>query len=77
MRGEYQAHVDAIARAICAETCAFKGEPPCWQLVEIGERVMFPPPTCDEPGCVALARAAYAVVALAESALSPTEGQEP
>lgn len=74
MKGEYQAHIDAISRAICAETCAYKGEPPCWRLVETGERVMFPPPTCDEPGCVALARAAYLVVALAEAALSPAEG---
>ena len=50
--------IDAVARAICRETCAYKGEPPCWELVEDGERVMFPPPTCDEPGCMALAEVA-------------------
>jgi len=64
MKEEYNAWIDAIARMICLETCAFKGEPPCWELVDAGERVMFPPPTCDEPGCVALARAAYTAMAL-------------
>lgn len=73
MKGDRQAHINAIARAICLETCAFKGEPPCWDNAFADEP--FPPPTCDEPGCVALARAAYLVVALAEAALSPSEGQ--
>ena len=59
--------IDAIARAICRETCAYKGEPPCWKLVEAGERVMFPPPTCDEPGCFALAEAAFAAVRAMET----------
>jgi hypothetical protein len=49
---------DAIARGLCQEKCAFRGEPPCWKMVEAGERVMFPPPTCDEPGCFAEATAA-------------------
>ena len=62
MKEEYNARIDAITRAICRETCAYKGEPPCWKLVENGERVMFPPPTCDEPGCFALAEAAVDAV---------------
>jgi hypothetical protein len=38
-----------VARAICAEKCAFKGEMPCWQ---IGDGLS---PNCDEPGCYSLA----------------------
>jgi hypothetical protein len=45
--------IDAAARRICREVCAFMGEPPCWS---IGEQ--WPPPLCDDPGCIALARAA-------------------
>lgn len=40
------------ARAICAERCAFYGEPPCWK---VGDGLS---PDCDEPGCEALAAAA-------------------
>jgi hypothetical protein len=43
-----------VARAICAEKCAFMGDLPCWQ---IGEGLS---PDCDEPGCLALAQAAVA-----------------
>lgn len=43
---------DKIARVICQEQCAFRGEPPCWQVS--GE---WPNPNCDEPGCHALADA--------------------
>ena len=43
---------EKIARAICREQCAFRGEPPCWQVS--GE---WPNPNCDEPGCHALADA--------------------
>jgi len=49
--------VEAMAKAICAETCAFKGEPPCYDMDE-----RFPPPACDEPGCLWLAWAALAAV---------------
>lgn len=42
-----------VARAICRETCAFMGEPPCFDLP--GE---WPPEICSEPGCEALAMAA-------------------
>ncbi len=62
MKEEYNAWIEAIARSICLETCAFKGEPPCWDNAFADEP--FPPPTCDEPGCVALARAAYTAMAL-------------
>jgi hypothetical protein len=45
---------DTIDRAICAETCAYVGEPPCWSLPSD-----WPNPDCDEPGCSALADAAW------------------
>jgi hypothetical protein len=48
--------VGPAARAICAETCAFMGEPPCWNTGG------WPNPECDEPGCFALARAALAAL---------------
>ena len=50
--------IDAVARAICQEQCAFYGETPCWKMVEDGEFSVFPPVTCDEPGCFVLAVAA-------------------
>ena len=49
--------VEKVAAAICAERCAFYGEPPCWKIE--GE---WPPKSCDEPGCVALAQAAIAAM---------------
>jgi hypothetical protein len=45
---------DKIARAICAEQCAFYGDPPCWKTGE------WPNGECDEPGCMALAQAVVA-----------------
>ena len=45
---------DRIAHAICAEKCAFRGDPPCYTVFS------DEPPKCDEPGCMALARAAVA-----------------
>jgi hypothetical protein len=47
-----------VARAICAEKCAFYGEKPCWQ---IGEGLS---PDCGQlgPGCLALAQAAVAAL---------------
>ena len=48
--------IDRIARAICRETCAFMGEPPCFDLEEgDGSLVPWPNPDCDEPGCRELA----------------------
>lgn len=49
------AEIDRMARAICREQCAFYGEPPCH---ETGE---WPNTGCNEPGCMALARAAAEV----------------
>ena len=46
---------DRIARAICAEKCAFYGEPACYRIAE------WPNEHCDEPGCMALALAVLAV----------------
>jgi hypothetical protein len=34
---------EVIARAICAESCAFRGEPPCWKA----EGEPWPQPTDD------------------------------
>ena len=49
------AQIERVAIAICQETCAFYGEPPCWKIVapEAWEK-----DDCGEPGCRALARAA-------------------
>lgn len=44
--------VEATARAVCQERCAFMGEPPCWKVGE------WPNTECDEPGCIAVATAA-------------------
>jgi hypothetical protein len=50
-----------VAKAICAETCAHMGEPPCWSVRgDQGEELSWPPEKCDEPGCIALAQAAFA-----------------
>lgn len=52
----------AIARAICRETCAFKGDPPCFEVEADDEgELPWPPPLCDEPGCMALAEAVAAL----------------
>jgi hypothetical protein len=50
-----EAEIDRIARAICQEQCAFYGEPPCHDHG-------WPNEGCDEPGCIALARAAAEVI---------------
>ena len=56
--------LERVARAICAEKCAFMGEPPCYSVE--GE---WPNPNCQEPGCHAEAQAAIA-------ALEPVTVQE-
>lgn len=55
---------ETIARALCREQCAFRGEPPCF-LVEDnqGDPLPWPNPNCDEPGCHALAAAAVEALA--------------
>ncbi|MCA3704230.1 MAG: hypothetical protein INF12_14505 [Methylobacterium sp.] len=50
---------EEIAKAVCAETCAFKGEPPCHSF----DGLKFPPDTCDEPGCEAIAMAVAPIIA--------------
>lgn len=45
--------VQAIARRICRERCAYMGEPACWAVG--GE---WPNPNCDDPGCQAFAEVA-------------------
>lgn len=52
--------IERLARAICRETCAFYGEPPCWQEDgKLSEK-------CNEHGCEALAMAAAEEARLAE-----------
>ncbi len=53
--------IEKVARAICAERCAWAGEPPCWKIMD-GSNYQWPPETCDEPGCVAFAQAAVAAM---------------
>lgn len=48
---------EKVARAICAEKCAFMGEPPCYSVE--GE---WPNRNCSEPGCHAEAQAAIAAL---------------
>ncbi|SCB51782.1 hypothetical protein GA0061099_102150 [Bradyrhizobium yuanmingense] len=50
--------IDKIARTICQEQCAYRGEPACWKVLN-GEpsEWAWPNPNCDEPGCMALAKA--------------------
>jgi hypothetical protein len=57
-----QEMVNKVARAICAERCAFKGEYPCYSLAAAAKGKKYPPETCDDPGCEALARAAVVAV---------------
>jgi hypothetical protein len=48
---------EAVARALCAERCAFYGDPPCWQVCQkdwdCGDQR-------NDVGCMALARAVLA-----------------
>lgn len=54
---------DQVARAICAETCAHMGEPPCYSVRDDQDKPLpWPNPNCDEPGCQALALAAVAAM---------------
>ncbi|WP_199252628.1 hypothetical protein [Chachezhania sediminis] len=62
---------DTIARAICQERCAFKGEPACWQVVPDE----WPNPNCDDPGCQALATVAMAATAAADGDTCDTCGR--
>lgn len=56
--------VEKVAKAICAESCAFMGEPACWRFEkdDRGNPLPWPPEGCSEPGCMALAIAACAVI---------------
>lgn len=70
--------VERVAKAICAEKCAYRGEPSCAVVIE-GTAYSFPPETCCEPGCLAEARAACAVaraIVLEEAAKVVTEHYE-
>lgn len=49
---------ERVARAICREKCAFRGEPPCWDSAF--DDKPFPPEGCCEPGCLSEAVAALA-----------------
>jgi hypothetical protein len=58
LRALLQASQEDVARAICAEKCAYYGEPPCWRIAPDD----FATKDCDEPGCRALAAAALAAL---------------
>lgn len=47
----HPARFDKAIRAVCAESCAHRGEPPCWEICP----EEWPNPNCDEPGCKWLA----------------------
>lgn len=56
-------NIERMAKAICAETCTFMGEQPCWQIRgDKGEKLPWPAEACSEPGCMALAQAAIAAI---------------
>lgn len=59
--------VDRLARAICAEDCAHRGEPSCWSLThsEGADKCPWPNPHCDSPGCQAYAAAVLPLLAAA------------
>jgi hypothetical protein len=64
-KAELQAIIDVeievAALAICAEKCAFLGEPACFLHFDAaGNPLPWPPEDCDEPGCMALAEAVVA-----------------
>lgn len=63
------AMLDKFTRAICAETCAYYGDPPCHSI-----EGPFPPASCDEPGCQA---AAMAVLRLIEATDGPAPPPPP
>ena len=54
--------VERVARAICAERCAFYGEPPCYVIDPDFVEQEWQPENCNEPGCKALAMAALAAM---------------
>lgn len=54
---------DTIARAICAESCAYRGEPACYEMRDDqGNHYPWPHTGCDEPGCQALAERVVAAL---------------
>jgi hypothetical protein len=59
MRALIEASRENVVRAICAEQCAFYGEPPCWQIVA---PEAWDKDDCGEPGCRDLAAAALAAL---------------
>lgn len=67
------AKLDTVTRAICAEWCAYRGDPPCWRDASLP----FPPSACDEPGCEALAMAALAALAPAPPSPPPPVADYP
>ena len=68
-----QDDVERVARAICAEKCAYMGEPACWTFKE----ETWPPPACDEPGCVSEARAALSALPARELLAEALDALEP
>lgn len=58
------ADVREVAMALCREHCAYYGEPPCFAIRDdrTGKHLPWPPESCDEPGCMALAHAAVSAL---------------
>jgi hypothetical protein len=57
LRRPNEIEVARSGRAICRETCAFKGGPPCFEVCrDLGES--WPPASCNDPGCLILAEVA-------------------
>jgi len=55
-------HLTSVAQAICRETCAFKGEPACYDVAADSKgKLTWPPAACDDPGCMTLAEVAIGV----------------
>lgn len=55
---------EIVARALCHERRAFRGEPACWKLTtdNSGAPLRWQPPNCDSLGCMASAKAVIAAL---------------
>ena len=57
LREPSKAEIERTAKAICRERCAYMGEPNCVGIAR-EVRDIWPPESCDDPGCVVLATVA-------------------
>jgi len=54
LREPAERDIRRAALALCRETCAHNGAPPCFEVCR-DLRETWPPATCNEPGCIVLA----------------------